>query len=94
MALHADGGVVATKPYPPSGKYIPRKSNDCEGCRFDPIQRHGANACPLTTCYRDFLIRHEERSRKNNRMALILNNANRMANDEKRRIRKRSGGYG
>jgi deoxyribodipyrimidine photolyase-related protein len=83
MAMHADGGVVGTKPYAASGKYVSRMSNYCEHCRYDPSKRTGDDACPFTTFYWDFLIRNRERYRDNNRMAMILKNVDRM-NEQQR----------
>ncbi|NNF44961.1 MAG: cryptochrome/photolyase family protein [Phycisphaerales bacterium] len=83
MAMHADGGVVGTKPYAASGKYINRMSNYCKECRYDVKERTGETACPFNTLYWDFLIRHRERFRKNNRMAMILKNVDRMTKDER-----------
>jgi deoxyribodipyrimidine photolyase-related protein len=84
MAMHADGGVVGTKPYSASGKYIKRMSNYCDDCRYDVKRRTGDGACPFNTLYWDFLIRHRERFRKNNRMAMILKNVDRL--DEQERV--------
>jgi len=86
MAMHADGGVVGTKPYSASGQYIRRMSNYCEHCRFDPKKRTGEDACPFTTFYWDFLIRNRERFAGNNRMAMILKNVDRMSKEQRTEI--------
>ncbi len=70
MSQYADGGVMASKPYVASGKYIQRMSNYCSGCRYRPDQATGAQACPFTTLYWDFLARHRERFAAHPRSAL------------------------
>ena len=72
MALHADGGRMATKPYASGGAYINRMSDHCRGCRYDPKKRVGDDACPFTTLYWDFLARTEEALSGNHRMARQL----------------------
>jgi deoxyribodipyrimidine photolyase-related protein len=78
MSQFADGGVMASKPYAASGKYIQRMSNHCKGCRFDPGLSVGDSACPITTLYWDFLLRHEELLACNPRMAMQLKHLDRM----------------
>ncbi len=79
MALHADGGLMATKPYASGGAYINKMSNYCSGCAFDPKKRTGATACPYTTLYWDFLARNEEVFRGNHRMGQQLAGMRRLA---------------
>ncbi|QOJ01631.1 MAG: cryptochrome/photolyase family protein [Phycisphaeraceae bacterium] len=87
MSQHADGGVVGTKPYAASGKYIKRMSNYCAGCRHDPGERTGERACPFNALYWDFLIRHRGRFGTNPRMAMILKNVDRMPEAERVEVR-------
>jgi len=72
MSQHADGGIVATKPYAAGGAYINRMSDYCGSCRFNPKVRLGENACPFTAGYWAFLDRVEPRLRGNHRMAQPL----------------------
>ncbi|MEI7623879.1 MAG: cryptochrome/photolyase family protein [Actinomycetes bacterium] len=68
MALYADGGRMATKPYASGGAYINRMSDHCGDCRYDPKKRIGEHACPFTTLYWDFLARNEPSLRSNHRL--------------------------
>lgn len=90
MSQHADGGLMASKPYAATGKYIQRMSNYCAGCRFDPARAVGDDACPFTTLYWDFLLRHERRLAANQRMALQVKNLARLAPAERDAIRARA----
>ena len=90
MSQFADGGLMATKPYCASGSYIQRMSNYCGACRYDPSRRTGEEACPFTTLYWDFLMRHEERLGENPRMGLQLHNLGRIEQNERRAVRRRA----
>jgi deoxyribodipyrimidine photolyase-related protein len=74
MSQYADGGLLASKPYVASGQYIQRMSNHCSHCRFKPSESVGPQACPYTTLYWDFLMRHASALASNPRMALQLKN--------------------
>lgn len=92
MSQYGDGGVMASKPYIASGKYIQRMSNYCSACRFNPAQSTGDDACPFTTLYWDFLQRHRPRLEKNQRMRMQVRNLDRKDDDELNAIRKQANG--
>jgi deoxyribodipyrimidine photolyase-related protein len=73
MSQFGDGGIVGSKPYCASGNYIHKMSNFCSFCTFKPEKSVGAEACPFTTLYWDFLDRHYDRLKKNVRLAYQLN---------------------
>jgi deoxyribodipyrimidine photolyase-related protein len=72
MAIFADGGVMASKPYAASGAYINRMSDHCRGCAHDVKAATGPRACPFNFLYWDFIARHASRFAKNPRMAMPL----------------------
>lgn len=74
MGQFGDGGYMASKPYIASGHYIQRMSNYCNTCPYDPKERVGEKACPFTTLYWDFLMRHQERLITNPRMGMQFKN--------------------
>ena len=90
MSQYADGGYMGSKPYVASGRYIDRMSNLCKGCRYDPARRTGPDACPFTTLYWDFLMRHRESLASNPRMAGQLKNLGRLDLDETAAIAARA----
>ena len=90
MSQYADGGLMASKPYVATGKYIQRMSPHCQGCRYDPAQRSGETACPFTTLYWDFLMRHEAMLAAHPRMALQVKNLARLSDTQKQAVRDRA----
>ncbi|MBA4228253.1 MAG: cryptochrome/photolyase family protein [Hyphomonas sp.] len=93
MALHADGGLMASKPYAASGNYISKMSDYCEGCSYDVKRRTGEKACPFNFLYWDFIARHEARFKNNPRMAVICKSLNRMSVSERAEIRAEAAGF-
>jgi len=87
MALYGDGGVVASKPYAASGKYIHRMSNYCEKCKYDPDEMTGEKACPFNALYWDFLVRHEDKFRGNQRMPYVFSTWDKFTPQKQRAIR-------
>ena len=71
MALHADGGLMASKPYAASGNYINKMSDYCSGCAYDVTAKTGPTSCPFNFLYWDFIARNHESLSRNPRMALI-----------------------
>jgi deoxyribodipyrimidine photolyase-related protein len=78
MALFADGGTLASKPYAASGAYINRMSDYCASCPFNPKARAGSDACPFNYLYWSFLDRNADQLRENPRMALAYRNLDRI----------------
>ncbi|MFG6441398.1 cryptochrome/photolyase family protein [Roseateles sp. LKC17W] len=91
MSQYADGGLMGSKPYVATGKYIQRMSPHCQGCRYDPAQRAGDRACPFTTLYWDFLMRHEQALARNPRMALQVKNVARLSDADRQAVLERAG---
>jgi deoxyribodipyrimidine photolyase-related protein len=90
MALFGDGGVVASKPYAASGKYIHRMSNYCEKCQYDPDEMTGEKACPFNALYWDFLVRHEDIFRGNQRMPYVFSTWDKFAPEKQQAIRNQA----
>jgi deoxyribodipyrimidine photolyase-related protein len=90
MSQYADGGVMGSKPYIATGKYIQRMSPHCKVCPYDPALRDGNNACPFTTLYWDFLMRHEAALAKNPRMSLQVKNVARLTDLQRQSVHERA----
>ncbi|GAA0619384.1 cryptochrome/photolyase family protein [Halomonas beimenensis] len=93
MVLHADGGLMGSKPYCASGKYIDRMSDHCARCRFDPRQSLGEDACPFNSLYWRFLERHAERLSANPRMKPIYGTLARMSEARRAALRDQADAF-
>ena len=82
MALFANGGRFTSKPYIASGAYIKRMSNYCDGCRYKPEVRFGGEACPITTLYWNFLIKHRKQFDSNPRTRLMTANLKKISDED------------
>jgi len=83
MALYADGGTMASKPYAASGKYIDRMSDYCQGCPFNPRKNIGSDACPFNALYWHFLDRNVDKLGNNARLRMAYRNWARMKDADK-----------
>ena len=78
MALFADGGYLASKPYAAGGAYINRMSNYCKHCHYKVSQKNGVTACPFNYLYWDFLIRNRSKLKDNARLGMMYRSLDRM----------------
>ena len=90
LSQYADGGIVGTKPYIASGKYVNRMSNYCRHCTYSPDSVSGEDACPFTVMYWNFLIKHEDRLKDNRRMTFQFRNLNRKSADFRMEIAEKA----
>jgi deoxyribodipyrimidine photolyase-related protein len=79
MSQHADGGRLATKPYASGGAYLNRMTDHCGDCAFDPKVRVGEKACPFTAGYWQFVHRHADLLRANQRTARAVASMDRLS---------------
>ena len=86
MALYADGGLLASKPYAASGAYIDRMSDYCGKCRYDPKAKSGPDACPFNPLYWNFLIENRSRLGGNPRLAMPYRNLDAMSAERRAEI--------
>lgn len=86
MALFANGGRFTSKPYIASGAYIKRMSNYCDSCQYKPDVRFGEQACPITTLYWNFLIKHRKQFESSPRTRLMTANLKRISDEDQASI--------
>lgn len=86
MALFANGGRFTSKPYIASGAYVKRMSNYCDRCSYKPEVRYGEQACPMTTLYWNFLIKHRDAFNQNPRTRLMTANLSKISIEDQANI--------
>jgi deoxyribodipyrimidine photolyase-related protein len=90
MSQFADGGLMGSKPYIATGRYIERMGGPCAGCRYDPGRFEGGTACPFTTLYWDFLLRHASLLARQPRLAAQLRRLETLDNAQRAGIAQRA----
>lgn len=90
MALYADGGVMASKPYAASGKYIQKMSNFCKSCVYNPNEVVGDKACPFNALYWNFMNQHQALLKENPRLHFSYLNWDKMTLEKKTAILARA----
>jgi deoxyribodipyrimidine photolyase-related protein len=83
MALFADGGWIATKPYAASGNYVNKMSDYCKGCHYNVKEKVGPNACPLNSLYWNFIDKNYDKFASNHRMSFPVRNWDKMEQAKK-----------
>jgi deoxyribodipyrimidine photolyase-related protein len=90
MSIYADGGIVGSKPYCASGKYINKMSNYCKNCSYNVEKTIGEDACPFNFLYWNFLLEHQNKFRNNQRMRYSYLNLDKKSENEIEQIKKLS----
>ncbi len=88
MALYADGGILASKPYAASGAYINRMSDYCKSCSYSVTTKNGPKACPFNYLYWNFLMENEERLKGNPRIAMPYRTLAKMSEEKRDAVRE------
>lgn len=86
MALFADGGVLASKPYAASARYIDKMSNFCKGCHYQAKKMTGDKACPFNSLYWNFIARNQDSLKSNPRMAYMYATWGRFSEEKRQEI--------
>ena len=90
MALFGDGGIMGSKPYAASGKYIHKMSNFCERCPYDVNQTTEENACPFNALYWDFMARNRDKLKQNQRLPYVYATWEKFGVEKQHAIREKS----
>lgn len=90
MALFGDGGIMGSKPYAASGKYIRKMSNFCDKCPYNPDEMTTDNACPFNALYWDFMARNEDKLKGNQRLPYVYTTWEKFGPERRNAIREKA----
>lgn len=90
MVMHADDGLLGSKPYAASGNYINKMSDYCKHCRYSVKTSTDDDSCPFNSLYWHFMSRHRDRFSTNPRMTMVYRSYDKMAADKKQALEKRA----
>lgn len=90
MALFADGGWIATKPYAASGNYISKMSDYCSKCHYQVKGKYSEEACPFNSLYWHFIGEHIAKFQSNQRLKFVVNQWLRKSEADKEEIYRRA----
>lgn len=90
MALFADGGILGSKPYAASGKYINKMSNFCKNCIYNTKDLLTDKACPFNSLYWDFLERNRKKLQNNQRLSFMYATFDKFSIEKKQAIKQKA----
>jgi deoxyribodipyrimidine photolyase-related protein len=90
MVMHADDGLLGSKPYAASGNYINKMSDYCKHCRYSVKTSTEHDSCPFNSLYWHFMNRHRDTFIRNPRMTMIYRSYDKMADDKKQALIQRA----
>lgn len=90
MSLFGDGGLLASKPYAASGKYIDKMSDFCEDCAYNPALQTGEKACPFNALYWHFLASNHDKLSSNQRLVYPYATWRKMSADKREALLKQA----
>jgi deoxyribodipyrimidine photolyase-related protein len=90
MALFGDGGIIGSKPYAASGKYIRKMSNFCNSCQYNPTEATSDKACPFNALYWDFMARNRAKLGENQRLPYIYAGWDKFNPEKQKAIRRKA----
>ena len=89
MSQFVDGGKLATKPYISSANYLHKMGKSCSGCRYNPKERLGPDACPFNALYWRFLAVHRPLLGQKERMRMMYALWDKIPQDEQQLLIER-----